>query len=183
MHWLLLDRQSLGQIVGFIALALCIAAFASKDDNRLLAIMILGNAAFALQFALFGAQVGAAISALNMLRVVLARRLPRNRLATALILAATGAVAAATWQHAVDMFPLVAGVAGTVSMFMLRRVKMRIGLIVAAVCWIVANAAVGSYGAVAAEVMILVTNTITIVRLVRDGSRQAAPDPPRFAAP
>lgn len=172
MHPLLLDREFLGQVVGFIALALCIAAFSSKDDNRLLTILILGNAAFAVQFALFGAQVGAAISALNILRVVLARRLPRNTVAMCLILAATGAVAMGTWQHATDLFPLAAGMAGTISMFMLRGVPMRVGLIFTAICWIAANALVGSYGAVAAEVMILVTNVITIVRLVRDNRRQ-----------
>ena len=95
---LLAYHDLLGQAVGFVALVLCIAAFASKDDNRLLVILIFGNAALALQYALFAAWAAAGIMMLNTLRVVLARRMPRNWIVMVLFLAATVAVAAATWQ-------------------------------------------------------------------------------------
>ena len=165
---LLAYHDLLGQAVGFVALVLCIAAFASKDDDRLLVILIFGNTAFALQYALFAAWAAAGIMTLNLLRVVLARRMPRNRIATALFLAATVAVAAATWRNATDVFPLAAGVTGTIAMFMLRGIPMRVGLIITALCWIVTTALIGSYGALAAEVLILATNLITVGRLVRD---------------
>lgn len=168
MSELLAYHELLGQAVGFVALVLCIAAFASKDDNRLLVILIFGNAALALQYALFAAWAAAGIMVLNTLRVVLARRMPRNRIAMVLFLAATVAVTAATWQHATDIFPLAAGVTGTIAMFMLRGIPMRIGLIVTALCWITTTALIGSYGALAAEVLILATNLITVGRLIRD---------------
>lgn len=165
---LLVYHEPLGQAVGFVALVLCIAAFASKDDDRLLVILIFGNAAFALQYALFGAWAASGITALNMLRVFLARRMPRNRIAMLLIVAATVAVAAATWQHATDLFPLAAGIVGTISIFMLRGIPMRVGLIFTALCWITITALIGSYGALAAEVLILATNLVTVGRLIWD---------------
>jgi len=165
---LLAYHDLLGQAVGFVALVLCIAAFASKDDNRLLVILIFGNAALALQYALFAAWAAAGIMMLNTLRVVLARRMPRNWIVMVLFLTATVAVAAATWQNATDVFPLAAGVTGTIAMFMLRGIPMRVGLIVTALCWIVTTALIGSYGALAAEALILATNLVTVGRLIRD---------------
>ena len=168
MSELLAYHDLLGQAVGFVALVLCIAAFASKDDDRLLVILIFGNAALALQYALFAAWAAAGIMMLNTLRVVLARRMPRNWIVMVLFLAATVAVAAATWRHATDVFPLAAGVTGTIAMFMLRGIPMRVGLIVTALCWIVTTALIGSYGALAAEALILATNLVTVGRLIRD---------------
>lgn len=168
MSELLVYHDLLGQVVGFIALLLCIAAFASKDDDRLLVILIFGNATFALQYALFGAWAASGITVLNMLRVILARRMRRNRIAMYWIVAATVAVAAATWQHATDLFPLAAGIVGTITIFMLRGIPMRIGLIFTALCWIVTTGLIGSYGALAAEVLIMATNLITVGRLIRD---------------
>jgi hypothetical protein len=50
-------------------------------------------------------------------------------------------------------------------MFMLRGIPMRLGLILTALCWLVTNVLIGSYGAIIAEVLILVTNLITVGRL------------------
>ena len=164
---LLLDHSVLGQIAGFLALALCVAAFLSKDDDQLLAVLILGNIAFAVQFAFFGAWVASAISALIILRIYLARRFPRHRGAALIMVLATIAVAAATWQGTADIFPLAAGIVGTIAMFMFRGIPMRLGLVIAGLCWIITNALIGSIGALAAEVLILLTNLATIIRLAR----------------
>ena len=163
----------LGQIVGLIALGLCIAAFASKRDDRLLLILILANMAFAGQFFLLGGWVAGAISCLIVLRILLVRRYKRNRAVMATMLAATGLVAALTWQGPADVVPLLAGLIGTWAMFMLDGIPMRALLAVAAACWMLANYLTGSLGALAAEGLILMTNAITIYRLHREKS--AAP--------
>ncbi len=71
-------RWILGQAVSFTALALCIVAFSSKRDDRLFVILVFANVAFAAQFALFQSWVASGISALIVLRIVLARRYPRH---------------------------------------------------------------------------------------------------------
>jgi hypothetical protein len=173
MH-LPLDNLLLGQIAGFLALALCVAAVMSKDDDRLLAVLILGNIAFAVQFAFFGAWVASAISALIILRIYLARRFPRHLGAALTMVLATIAVAAATWQGLPDIFPLAAGIVGTIAMFMFRGIPMRLGLVFAGLCWIITNALIGSIGALAAETLILLTNLTTIIRLARARHRKMA---------
>lgn len=156
-----------GQAVGLLALVLCVAAFASKDDDRLMAILILGNVAFAVQFALFGAWTASGVTTVIILRLVLARRMPKSCPAMAAILAITCAVAAVTWSGPLDAIPLVAGIIGTYAMFMLRGVSMRATMVIVSLCWITTNMLIGSIGALAAEVFILVTNLVTIARIAR----------------
>lgn len=160
-------HQTIGELVGLVALLLCVAAFASKDDDRLLAILVSANVAFAVQFAAFGAWVASAISAVIILRIILARRMQGSWTACVAILVLTGTVAALTWSGPIDIFPLAAGLAGTYAMFMLRGIPMRLGLAVAATCWAITNYLTGSMGALAAEVIVLATNVITIARLAR----------------
>ncbi|HSM40221.1 MAG TPA: YgjV family protein [Afifellaceae bacterium] len=164
-----MTQPILGQIVGLVALGLCIVAFAHKRDDRLLVILILANAAFAGQFFLLGGWVAGAVSSLIVLRILLVRRFKENRLVMAAMLGATALVASVTWQGPADIVPLVAGLVGTYAMFMLHGIPMRLLLAVAGACWMLANYLTGSLGAFAAEGLILVTNAVTIVRIRREG--------------
>ena len=65
------------------------------------------------------------------------------------------------------IFPLTAAVLGTVGMFMLRGIPLRIVLGLAATAWMLNNIVIGSVGGTLAEGMVLVTNVITIIRLYR----------------
>ncbi|MCK5934297.1 MAG: YgjV family protein [Fulvimarina manganoxydans] len=169
----ILSPDMAGQIAGLVALGLCVVAFSSKSDDRLLAILVLGNVAFAIQFAFFGAWVASTISGLIILRIFLARRMPRHRGAMIAMLLATLFVAALVWQGPSDFIPLAAGLLGTFAMFMLRGIPMRLCLAVAAFLWMVTNAVSGSWGALAAEGLVLVVNLVTILRIARDRRTKA----------
>jgi hypothetical protein len=132
--------DSLGQLFGLVALAFCIAGFANKNDDRLMVLLISANVAFALMFAFFESWTAAALT-VNAL------------------------VAWATWRTATDVFPLAAALLGTIGMFLLRGIPLRIVLGLAAFCWMLNNIVIGSVGGTLAEGMVLVTNIITIIRL------------------
>ncbi|MHA6692936.1 YgjV family protein [Devosia sp. A449] len=161
-----------GQAVGLLALVFCVAAFASRSDDRLLAILILGNIAFAIQFALFGSWVASGVSAVIILRILLARRMPGSWTGMLATFAVTGTVAAVTWATPMDAFPLAAGLIGTYAMFMLRGIPMRLALAAAGLCWIATNLLIGSVGALAAEAFILAANLLTITRIARGQATQ-----------
>lgn len=172
-------RWFAGQAFGVIALTLCMLGFVSKRDDRLLLLLLMGNMAFAFQFAMFSSWVAAAISMLIVLRVYLARRYPRNWSIMLMMLAATVLVAIPTWTALRDVWALAAGVIGTYAMFMCAGIAMRWLLALAASCWIVSNWLIQSYGGILAEVLILVANMVTVARLYRDrinaGSTSIAP--------
>lgn len=166
-----------GQGLSLVALALCIWAFSSKHDDRLLAILISANVAFAAHFALLGGWTAAAITALIVVRIVLARRFKGSVVLTVALLAANGAAAALTWQGPLDVLPLTAAVLGTIAMVLLHGIGMRLMLAGAALAWTLNNLVLGSIGGVLAEGLILTTNLVTIARIVRDRRLASACDP------
>jgi hypothetical protein len=165
-----------GQVVGLIALAFCIAGFSSKQDDRLMVLLISANVAFALQYALFQSWTAAALSALVIVRIGLARRYQGSLLAMCGVLGAGFVAAALTWQSLTDLFPLTAMVLGTVGMFLLRGIPMRLFLAAAATAWMLNNIVIGSIGASLAEGLVIITNFITIIRLKRMQHRYATID-------
>lgn len=156
-----------GQLVSLVALGLCIVGFASKRDDRLMLLLISANVAFALQFALFGSWTAAVLSLLVIGRIMLARRYVGSWRVLLAVLAVNLVAAVLTWRSPIDLFAIAAAVFGSVGMFMLRGIPMRLMLAAAAVAWMLNNIAIGSIGGTLAEAMVLVTNFITIYRLAR----------------
>ncbi|WP_106478018.1 YgjV family protein [Phytohalomonas tamaricis] len=160
-----------GQLFGLVTLILCVWAFSNKQDDRLLVLLLSANVAFALQFMFFASWTAAALSLLVVARIALARRYPGSKAAMAIMLAASGAAAVLTWQSWADLPAIVAMVLGTVGMFLLRGIPMRVFLGLGAVAWMVSHLLVGSVGGTLAEGFVLLTNTITIYRLYRAKQR------------
>ncbi|WP_372972757.1 YgjV family protein [Marinobacter sp.] len=160
-----------GQFFGLVALAICLVAFASKNDDRLLVLLISANVAFALQFAFFGSWTAAVLTVLVIVRIVLARRYLGSQWVMWVVLVANLVAAALTWRDWVDVLPLTAATLGTIAMFLLRGIPMRIMLGLAALAWMLNNLAIGSVGGTLAEGMIFVTNVITIIRMARAKKR------------
>lgn len=156
-----------GQFFGLIALILSVLAFSSRQDDRLMVLMLSANVAFALQFAMFQSWTAAALSLLVLARIELARRYPRSKAAMAAVLTASIVAAVLTWQSLADLPAVAAMVLGTVSMFLLRGIPMRVFLGLGAVAWTLSHLIVGSVGGALAEIMIIVTNAVTVYRLYR----------------
>lgn len=170
-----LDPQWLaGQALGLVALALCVVAFASKRDDRLLLILIAANVAFALHFVCFERWVAAGLAGLIVVRILLVRRYKGSWAVMIAMLAASVMIAALTWQGPQDWLAMTASVLGTVGMFMLHGIAMRAVLAGAAGAWTLNNLVIGSIGGSLAEGLIMLTNLVTIVRLLRDRRRANA---------
>jgi hypothetical protein len=163
-----------GQLFGLVALVICVVAFASKNDDRLLVLLISANVAFALQFVFFESWTAAALTVLVIVRIVLARRYLGSKTVMAGVLLVSGIAAALTWQSWMDMLPVAAMVLGTVGMFLMRGIAMRVFLGLAAFAWMLNNLLIGTIGGTLAEGLIVITNIITIIRLVR--ARRKYPD-------
>lgn len=156
-----------GQFFGLVSLILCVWAFSCKQDDRLLMILLSANVAFALQFMFFESWTAAALTLLVIARIALARRYPGSKAAMAIVLVASGVASVLTWQSWADLPAIVAMVLGTMGMFLLRGIPLRISLGLAALAWALSHILAGSVGGTLAEVLVLVANAITIYRLFR----------------
>lgn len=157
-----------GQGFGFLALALCIAAFSCRVDDRLMVILIFANCSFAIQYLLFGSFVAASLVGLVLIRIVLARRFKGSLTVLGAMIATNLMVAAIVWQGPLDLLALTAALLGTVGMISLSGIPMRIVLAGAALCWLCLNLALGSIGAALAEALAFCANLVTIARLKRE---------------
>lgn len=135
-----------GQFFGLVSLVLCVWAFSSKQDDRLLVLLLSANVAFALQFMFFESWTAAALSLLVIARVALARRYPGNKVAMVVVLVASGVASLLTWQSWADLPAIVAMVLGTVGMFLLRGIPMRVSLGLAALAWTLSHILAGWLG-------------------------------------
>jgi inner membrane protein len=160
-----------GQVFGLISLVLCVLAFSSKQDERLFVLLLSANVAFALQFAFFGSWTAAALSLLVIARISLAHRYPGNTVAMVAILVASGIAAVLTWQGWSDLPAVIAMVLGTVGMFLLRGIPMRVFLGFAALAWMLSHILAGSVGGTLAEALVLLTNAVTIYRIYKARKR------------
>ncbi|EEX36124.1 hypothetical protein VIB_002438 [Vibrio metschnikovii CIP 69.14] len=60
---------------------------------------------------------------------------------------------------------------GTFAIFMLRGVSMRIAFLIGACCWLTNNILIGSIGGTLLELTVIMVNSVTIYRLLRDQKR------------
>ncbi len=155
------------QSLGLLSFALGILCFYQKDDRRLKIIMVVMNINHAIHFALLGASTAVVSAVLSAFRTGLALKTSSQKVAYAFI------AVSLTWGLAIsdvwyDMFPILGTSIGTYAVFCLKGIKMRIGFLLGALCWVTNNIIVGSIGTTMLELTLISVNLLTIWRLHRD---------------
>jgi len=73
-----------------------------------------------------------------------------------------------------NWLPLLASCIGTLALFLLSGIRMRLVMLLGTGCWLVNNILSGSIGGTALELVILVTNLRTIFTLRQQNTQEAA---------
>jgi len=167
-----IDWFSPAQCVGYVAFILGVSAFLQKDDRRFKLFMAAECLAYVFHFALLGNPTAVASSAMSLLRSVLALR-TRSVWVAVVIIAANLALGLHLATRATDWLPLMASCLGTLALFLLQGIPMRLLMLCGTCLWIANNAISGSIGGTALEVVIAGVNTMTIRRMMREAKAQA----------
>lgn len=160
------DWFSAAQCVGYVAFILGVGSFLQTDDKRFKLLMTGECLAYVAHFALLGNPTAVASSALSTIRSLLAVR-TRSLWVAAAVLAANlgfGLAMATKWT---DWLPLTASCLGTVALFLMSGIPMRLVMLCGTFCWIANNLIAGSIGGTALEVVVAVTNVTTMARMAR----------------
>ncbi len=158
---------SVAQVLGFVSFGLGISTFYQKDDRRLKVLMLVFNLNHLLHFLLLGSVISAAGALLSAIRTSTAIYTSSYKVAMAFVVAsiAMGSYLVENWW---DWIPMVGTVIGTISVFCLSGIAMRVGFLVGAFLWLANNILVGSIGGTLLEATLIAMNLITISRLVKD---------------
>ncbi|MCW9710227.1 YgjV family protein [Avibacterium sp. 21-586] len=158
------------QLLGILAFILGVICFYQKNDKKLKIVMLIQNITYMSHFILLGANVAALSSLLSTLRTAMSIFVLSKYIALFFVLLGIifgYVIADSVWQ----VFPIIASTIGTISLFLLKGIPMRLFMLVGSACWLINNILVGSLGGVLLESTVMVVNTITIVRLMRQTHR------------
>ena len=152
------------QLFGYAAFVLGVMSFLQKDDRRFKLYMSAECLAYVLHFALLGNPTAVASSVISVSRSVLSLYTKAAWVAFALV-----ALNLALGWHLVEVWwnwmPLLASCIGTLALFLLSGIRMRLTMLLGTGCWLVNNILSGSIGGTALELVILATNLRTIYAL------------------
>ncbi|WP_153448853.1 YgjV family protein [Vibrio algicola] len=158
------------QWLGFLSFALGISTFYQKDDRKLKLVMLVFQLNNVLHFYLLGSDISAISTLLSFLRTATAIRTSSKIAATIFIIVS---VALGLWiaNGPLDLLPILGSILGTIAVFLLKGIQMRIAFIVGAMCWLANNIIVGSIGGSLLEATLLTVNLFTIMRLYRNNKK------------
>ncbi|HBN6294874.1 permease [Vibrio parahaemolyticus] len=165
----MVDTSILAQALGVISFGLGFSVFYQKNDRHLKILMLIFNLNHLLHFLLLGSMVSALSALLSALRTTTAIFVSSKRVAAVFIVISlvSGFWVAEQWR---DLWPIIGTVIGTYSVFCLSGIRMRIGFLLGASCWLTNNILVGSIGGTLLEMTVIVMNLLTIYRLHRQQS-------------
>lgn len=168
------DWFSPAQLFGYAAFVLGVGCFLQTDDRRFKWLMTGECIAYIVHFALLGNPTAVASSSLSMLRSLLSLY-TRSAWVAVVIVAANIGFGLAIAGKPSDWLPLTASCLGTIALFTLQGIPMRLLMLCGTALWIANNLITGSIGGTALEVVIAAINLTTVARMVR--ARPAARTP------
>ncbi len=152
------------QWLGFLSFALGISTFYQKDDRKLKLVMLIFNLNHTIHYFLLGSLVSALSALLSFCRTATAIR-TSSKYATIFFVIAGVVLGARVVESWLDLLPIVGTTIGTIAVFSLQGIRMRLAFLVGGICWLINNIIVGSIGGTLLEACLVSVNLLTIYRL------------------
>lgn len=166
-------ESNVAQLVGLLASAFIILGYSSKHDAKLKTIVCIGAALFSAHFFMMGAMTAMIMNAVNFLRIALSIKFHGSKMLFVIFIVIYLSVGAFTYETWIDIFPLISSILGTVSMYFLSGVKLRLIGLLGSSSWLTHNFVVGSMGGIITELFVLTMLLTGIYRLIMDKRRVA----------
>lgn len=167
------------QCVGYIAFVLGVGSFLQTDDRRFKLFMSGECLAYVVHFAMLGTHSAVASATISMIRSLLSMH-TRSRWVLAAVLAANIGLGLLIAKQPSDWLPLTSSCLGTIALFCLQGIPMRLLMLCGTLLWVANNVLAGSIGGTALEVVVAVVNVSMMVKMHRAQreAAAAAPAPP-----
>lgn len=173
------------QCLGYVALALGVTAFLQKDDRRLKFLNATQSLFYLAHFALLGKYSASMSSLVSSTRSYLSLK-TRSPWVALVMLVLGVALGAHYARDAYGYLPILSTAFGTIAIFFLHGVRMRLLLLFCTAMWLVNNLHSGSIGGSLLEFFVATANSFTMARLLLAHRRQrraleSRPQPPAMA--
>jgi len=163
----MIEHLSLAQAFGFVSFILGVLTFYQKDDRKLKIVMMILQFNHVVHFILLGSVISALSSVIAALRTATSIYSSSKKVATFFIV--VGLLSAVLLAESIwDLLPMIGMAIGTYSLFILKGINMRVGLLIGATFWLANNIIVGSIGGTLLELTNIAVNGLTVIRLWRE---------------
>ncbi len=162
-------RETIGQIIGFISMAIIIASYQQKSHKKILTYQMISGSLFTVHYILLGAYTGAVMNLLGAMRsLVYANR--DKKWASSVLWPITFSILFAisgvlTWANAYSVFPMIAMLLSSVVLWIQNPKINRSLSIPSSCCWLIYNIKNLSYPGIATEIFVLISIIVGIIRL------------------
>lgn len=158
---------SVPQLFGYAAFVFGVSSFLQRSDRHFKLYMTAECLAYVVHFWLLGNPAAVASSVVSSTRSVLSLY-TRSIWVAVLVVAVNVVLGMRFVTHWWNWCPLIASCVGTLALFLLKGIQMRIVMLLGTILWIANNLMSGSIGGSALEITILTVNCFTIWRMSRD---------------
>jgi hypothetical protein len=167
------------QIIGFVGLSFFVLSFQQKNRNRILVLMLFGQAIFLLHFVLLAAWTAAGMNVIGMVRTLIFRFRDEQRWADwkfwpfvfVLLFILAGLMANESW---IGILPVGAMSVETIGLWKRNLKTLRFINLFPHPFWFIYNLVKGSWAGVVCEIFVLSSIIIAIFRYDRREKRIAA---------
>lgn len=163
-----LNSELFAQAVGLIASAFLILSYLVKSDQKLKLLMCISFSIFSLHYFLLHAFVGMFVNIMDVLRISSSMTKKKIIFVMYGFIFSYIAIGAFKYEIFIDIFPVLASVLGTISMYKLSGIRFRLVLFIISCLWLTYGIFVLSIGAIVTNIFLLFANSVTVYRLYRD---------------
>lgn len=162
-------HQVIIQGIGYLAVVCVILSFQKNKRINILLIMLMGLLLFVVHYALLGAWIGSLMNAIEAGMVFVAykketERWAQNRIWLYVFIGLFIVAGAFTAKSSIDLLPAIAQIFGTVAVWQTSPRAIRLIMLAPRPLWFIYNLTVSSYAGMTAEVLILLSVVIGIIR-------------------
>jgi hypothetical protein len=156
------------QLIGVLAFAVLVLSFYKKKPSTIIAYQIVSNFAYTVHYFLLGALSGAYISFIGIFRNIAIIKVEKyKKTLVGIVILLYLIVTLIFYEGVHSLFPLVANSAYLITMVIGTKKSLLIGGIISPVLWASYGLFVGSYASTITETILLVSNTMQLIKLLK----------------
>ncbi|MDF7681777.1 YgjV family protein [Enterobacteriaceae bacterium ESL0689] len=163
------ELLSLPQIIGYLGYLIGVSTFFQKDDHKFRFQLTLVNITMAIHFYLLGpdAYVAAILNIINIFRNIASMH-TRNILVMLFFIILMWCLSLPALSVPIQYLTVIGTTLVTYSLFRLEAQRMRIGILISSLLWIIYSLWAGSIGGLAIEITFAIANIITILKIKKN---------------
>lgn len=156
------------QLIGILAFCVLVLSFYNKKTSTIVAYQIVSNFAYTVHYFLLGALSGAYISFIGIFRnIAIIKVKTHKKTLVGIVILLYLIITLIFYEGIHSLFPIVANSAYLITMVMGTKKSLLIGGIISPILWASYGLFVGSYASSITESILLVSNIIQLINLLK----------------